>query len=182
MKRLSGEFLVASRHLRDPNFYRTVVLMVQHQEEGALGLVLNRPGDKRISDVWDKTGHAPCDNPQNIFIGGPVPGPLMAVHRCEELAEQTVLPGIFVTTGSEALDQLVRQEEIFRLFAGHSGWGSGQLESELEMGGWLTSPADADDVFSDPESLWKTVTNRIGLKIIAPQLDPKRMPSDPRLN
>jgi putative transcriptional regulator len=156
--------------------------MVEHEDGGALGVILNRPGDKRIDEIWEKTGHKPCDNRQPIYIGGPVPGPLMAVHTLSDLSEKQILPGVYFATHRDYLDQLVRQDRPFRLFVGHSGWGSGQLESEMNQGGWLTSPATASDVFSDPETIWKTITGRIGLKIIAPRLKPDQIPGDVHLN
>ena len=182
MDSIAGQLLVASRHLRDPNFVRTVVLMVQHEEEGALGVVLNRPGDKQIANIWEKTGHAPCANDELIYVGGPVPGPLMAVHTLERLSEREIVPGVFFATHRDALDELVRREEPFRLFAGHAGWGSGQLEGELEVGGWLTTPATRQDVFCDPQMVWKTVTQRIGLQIIAPDIKHRQVPDDPSWN
>jgi putative transcriptional regulator len=69
-----------------------------------------------------------------------------------------------------------------RLCSGNAGWGSGQLEGELEAGGWLYTKATVDDVFADHESIWKTVTQRIGLEIMMPTVDRERLPSDPSLN
>lgn len=182
MKTITGHLLVASRFLRDPNFIRTVVLMVQHDEEGALGLVLNRPGDKSIADVWERTGHEACDNPQRIHVGGPVPGPLMALHTIEELSEVEVFPGLHFATNADSLDYLVRRDEPFRLFAGNAGWGGGQLEAEMEVGGWLTTAANLDDVWCDPDTIWRDVTGRIGLNIVAPNIAPDRVPKDPNWN
>jgi putative transcriptional regulator len=182
MDSLTGHLLVASRYLRDPNFYRTVVLMVQHNEQGALGLVLNRPGDKSIADIWSQTGHEACNNPALIHVGGPVPGPLMAVHTIQDIAESEILPGLYFATHRDSLDRLVRQEEPFRLFAGHSGWGAEQLEGELKVGGWLTTRATLEDVWCEPANVWKDVTQRIGLEIIAPDIDPKHVPKDPNWN
>ena len=182
MNSIAGQLLVASRHLRDTNFLRTVVLMVHHDNDGALGLVLNRPGDKTIAEVWERTEQPPCDNPLPIHIGGPVPGPLMALHTHEHLAETEVIPGLYFATHKDALDELVRQDEPFRLYAGHAGWGGGQLDGEMDVGGWLTTPATLDDVWADSDTVWRSVTQRIGLDIIAPDIDPKHVPRDPNWN
>lgn len=182
MKSIAGQLLVASRHLRDPNFFRTVVLMVRHDHDGALGVVLNRPGDKCVADIWERTGHEPCDNPQQIFVGGPVPGPLMALHTIEQFSEAEIVPGLYFATHRDALDELVRQDTPLRLFAGHAGWGDGQLEAEMEVGGWLTTRATTHDVWSDPAGIWKIVTERIGLEISVPGISPKRVPKDPNWN
>lgn len=183
MNSLAGHFLVASPHLRDPNFTRTVVLMLQHEEQGALGVVINRPGDKTVDDVWTMIESKPPGRHDVVFVGGPVPGPLIAIHDQRHLSEREILPRLYMSMQKDAIDELVKKEKAnFRLFSGHSGWGGGQLEGELTVGGWLTTPADAADVFSDYETVWKTVCGRIGRRIIAPNIPEERLPIDPELN
>ncbi len=182
-KSLAGHFLVASRHLRDPNFVQSVVLMIHHDDEGAMGVVLNRPADKSVRDVWEMIGNDPCESDALIYVGGPVPGPLVAVHALESFSEQEVLPGLYVSTHRDALDWIVRKsDQPFRLYSGHAGWGEGQLDSELKMGGWLSTPATQSDVLGDHEVLWKKVTQRIGLEIMAPDIKREQVPHDPSLN
>jgi putative transcriptional regulator len=183
MKSLTGHFLVASPHLRDPNFAHTVVLMLQHEEQGALGVIVNRPGDKTVDEVWKMIGSEPCGCEQLVHVGGPVPGPLIALHDQKKLAEREVLPGLYLSMQKDAIDSLVRRTKAkFRLFSGNAGWGGGQLENEMGVGGWLTSPASVIQVFADPEGLWKTVCGEIGRRIIAPNIPPERMPKDPSMN
>jgi putative transcriptional regulator len=180
---LAGHFLVASRYLRDPNFLRSVVLMIQHDNEGAVGVVINRPTDKTVRDVWDQIGYDPCDREDLIYIGGPVPGPLVAVHTLEPFSEREVVPGVHVAMSRDAIDVIVRRKDVtLRLYSGHAGWGSGQLEGELAAGGWLTTEATKDDIFADHETIWKSVTQRIGLEIMAPDIAEKLVPPDPSLN
>ncbi len=182
-KSLSGHFLVASRHMRDPNFSRSVVLMVHHTEEGAMGVVLNQPSDQTVQHVWAMIGNDPCPYDDPIYVGGPVPGPLIALHTQESFSEQEVLPGLYVSTHRDALDLIVRKtDHPFRIFSGHSGWGEEQLDGELELGGWIHTRATIEDVFCDQESLWKNITQRIGLEIMAPKIDQKQVPIDPSLN
>jgi len=182
-KSLAGHFLVASRYLRDPNFARSVVLMIHHDGEGAMGVVINRPSEKTVREVWDIIGNDPCDRDDFIYVGGPVPGPLVAVHSLEPFSDHEVLPGLYVSTHRDALDLIVRKKDVpLRLFSGNAGWGRGQLEGEFEAGGWLATRATIDDVFADHESIWKTVTQRIGLEIMAPDLDLEHVPPDPSLN
>jgi putative transcriptional regulator len=183
MKSLAGHFLVASPYLRDPNFAQTVVLMLQHEEQGALGVVLNRPGDKTVDEVWEMIGSSPfgCHDP--VFVGGPVPGPLIALHDQRKFAEKEILPKLYMSMQKDAIDALVHREQArFRLFSGNSGWGGGQLEGEMRLGGWLTLPAAAEMVFSDFEGLWKTACGEIGRRIMVPDLPPDRLPQDPNLN
>lgn len=183
MKSLAGQFLVASPHLRDPNFARTVVLMLQHEEQGALGVVINRPGDKTVDEVWEMIGNEPVGCDQAVHVGGPVPGPLIAIHDQRKLAEKEVLPQLYMSMQKDSIEQLVQKSgATFRLFSGHAGWGGGQLESEMNAGGWLTSPAEPLEVFADPDAIWKEVCGKIGRRIIAPNIPPDRMPIDPGLN
>jgi putative transcriptional regulator len=180
---LAGYFLVASRYLRDPNFAKSVVLMIQHDREGAVGVVINRPADKTVREVWDTLGYDECARDDLIYVGGPVPGPLVAVHTLEPFSEREVLPGVHVAMHRDAIDVIVRRKDVqLRLYSGHAGWGSGQLEGELEAGGWLTTEATEQEIFAEPESIWKSVTERIGLEIMAPHLDEKLVPPDPSLN
>ncbi len=180
-KSLAGHFLVASHYLLDPNFARAVVLMIQHTDEGAMGVVINRPADKTVRDVWDMIGYEAVDRDDQIFVGGPVPGPLVAVHTLEPFSECELLPGLYVATHRDALDVIVRKKDLpLRLYSGHAGWGGGQLEDELEAGGWLTTEATPDEIFADHESVWKSVSERIGLDIMG--IDTDHRPSDPSLN
>jgi putative transcriptional regulator len=157
--------------------------MIQHSTEGAMGVVINRPSEKTVREVWELIGNDPCDRDDVIYVGGPVPGPVVAIHSLEPFSEHQVLPNLYVSTHRDALDLIVRRKDVpVRLFSGHAGWGSGQLEGELEAGGWLFTKATIDEVFADHESIWKSVTQRIGLEIMAPDLDREHVPPDPSLN
>ena len=185
MKSLKGHFLVASPHMEDPNFSQTVVLLVQHNEDGAFGVVLNRPADSTLKDLWEKVTQEPCEIEQHVHVGGPVAGPLMALHADGSLAEteQEVVPGVYFAVEREHLEKLVRQQQQpLRIFVGHSGWGGGQLEKELEQGAWLTMPASLEYVFYDELDLWKKVTHRIGESMLTSALKIKHVPLDPSVN
>ena len=183
MKSLQGYFLAASRSLADPNFVRTVVLMLEHSSAGAAGVVVNRPTGATLAEIAEQVLDGPDDWDKPIFLGGPVPGPLVCVHDQEAFSEHQVLPGLFVATHRDALDLIVRKAQLpVRLYSGHAGWGSGQLEGELEAGGWLYTRATKDDIFAEHDTIWKTVTQRIGLEIMAPDLDFEHVPPDPSLN
>ncbi|MAV38092.1 MAG: hypothetical protein CMJ59_21860 [Planctomycetaceae bacterium] len=183
MDSLRGQFLVASPHLPDPHFSRSVVLMLQHNSSGAVGVVLNRPTDNTIGDLWQHVGDESCTVEGFVHAGGPVAGPLMALHTNRSLAETEILPGLFVATDRDALTQLVQgTPDRFRLFSGYAGWSAGQLEDELQAGGWLTSPATQSRLFSDAEHLWKRTLDDIGVEILSTVVDRKVMPPDPSLN
>lgn len=184
MKSLQGQLLIASPHLPDPNFERTVVIMVQHTPQGALGLVLNRPSDNRLRDIWKEVTDEPCEADQPVYFGGPVPGPLMAIHTRKSCVEEEVRKGIYFATQREHLEELVRvNAQPFHVFSGYAGWGEGQLEGEMEAGGWLTCPAARDLVFPPPgEDIWKKAVQQIGAEILRSSLDIDQVPDDPSLN
>ena len=183
MKSLKGCFLVASPQLRDPNFVHTVVLLVHHSEDGAFGVVLNRPTESTIKELWEKVGESPCDSNQPVHLGGPVSGPLMAVHSDASLAEMEIIPGVYFAAQRDHLEQLLQQSEhAFIFFVGHSGWGGGQLENELKEGAWFTAPATAEFVFNSNDDLWRRVTQQIGQSVLTDILGIKGLPKDPSMN
>ena len=182
---LRGHFLVASPHLPDPNFFRTVVLMVRHDESGALGLVMNRYSRRTVKEIWEQIDEGPCQSDLVIQLGGPIVGPLMAVHTDASMAEDQIADGVFFATHKDFLCKLVAKANApFRIFSGYAGWGSGQLENELRLGGWLMTPASKTDIFDLPDDvdLWKKVTGRIGGQILGSALDISRFPDDPSAN
>ncbi|WP_218931976.1 YqgE/AlgH family protein [Adhaeretor mobilis] len=169
--------------MKDPSFARTVTLMLRHEESGALGVVLTQPGNKTVSEVWELIEAPPVDCHDDVFNGGPVPGPMIALHDSESHSEQEVLPGLHMAMQRDAIDSLVRSEDsVYRLYSGHAGWGGGQLEEELQASGWLKTPASINEVFSDHETLWQRTISKIGISIAAPNIDPSQVPSDPGLN
>jgi putative transcriptional regulator len=183
MTSLAGHLLVASQSLLDPNFVKTVVLLVQHSEESALGIVLNRPIGKTVQDLWREVGGGPCNNTQPVYLGGPVPGPLMAVHRQQSLAEIEIIPDLYFSASKQNLDALVmRPDPALKIFIGHSGWGPGQLEQELGQGEWLTTPATVDLTFYESSELWATVSRLIGRSMMQSMLKLKEIPDDPTVN
>ena len=183
MASLAGHLLVASQNLLDPNFVKTVVLLVQHTDQGALGVVVNRPISKNVQDLWREVGGGPCTNTQPVFMGGPVPGPLMAVHREKSLAEMQIIPSLFFSASKQNLDALVmRPDPALKIFIGHSGWGPGQLDQELDQGAWLTTPSNPDLVFFDSSDLWATVSRLIGREMMQSMLHIKNIPDDPTVN
>ena len=183
MKNLKGQFLVASPHLADRNFYRSVILMVQHDKDGAIGLILNRPTNSDIESVWKLVADTPCEIHAPIYLGGPVPGPMLVVHPYMDLSEGVVMPGLYLATSKELLGRIIRRPDgQFRIFTGYAGWGAGQLEEEMQVGGWLTMSASVEHVFHDSDNLWELVTAQINRQILGPALGQRPLPEDPSVN
>lgn len=186
MQSLTGNLLIAIPDLNDPNFFRTVVFLFQHSaEEGASGVILNRPSDVTVAKVWAEVANAPSNCQDFVNIGGPVEGPLIALHTSLMFAEIPVIPGVSMSLGRENLNELVGQagenEQRLKIYSGYSGWEPGQLESEIEQGGWLTLAATPDHVFDSPEGLWKQVCDQVGHDVLKSHLG-NHMPDDPSMN
>lgn len=181
---LQGQLLVASPKLIDPNFFHTVVLMVQHNEEGALGLVLNRPLPTTVREMWKQVSEDdPCDVEGALCQGGPCEGPLMVVHQDDVYAEIQVVDGIYFCTRKDTIEKLVADASTnMKFFVGYAGWSPGQLENEMEEGSWLTTPATAEAVFTENEHQWTDLVRKLGLAKMWPGLDPSRIPEDPSVN
>lgn len=172
---LRGSLLVATPTLLDPNFVRTVVLVAEHGEAGAMGVVLNRPSDTTVADAVPELAPLAGGN-EPLYVGGPVAtDAVLALAEVDdpEDASELVLGDVgFV----QDPDVAVRRG---RVFLGYAGWSAGQIELELGERSWIVVPAEPDDVFSDePDELWSGVLRRQGggLALLA------TMPLDPSLN
>jgi putative transcriptional regulator len=180
LETLRGQLLVAGPALVDPNFHRTVVLICEHTDEGAMGLVLNRPSpipaDQALPELVEALG-----DDEHLWVGGPVQttsvvvladfrdtGPAMLVTGAVGL----VLPEADLETVATAMRRA-------RAFLGYAGWGAGQLDDELETGDWIVAPAVPDELFThEPDRLWSRVLARKGgkFRLLA------TMPPDPSVN
>lgn len=185
MESIEGQALVASPYLMDPNFLRSVVYILRHDDEGAVGLILNRPTDSTVSAAFAKLDEE-VDVDHCVYYGGPVPGPLMMIRSV--VSDKGNYLGLGFEAEPEGILRYCQhvsaepREEEFRVFSGYSGWGAGQLDSELKAGGWLVWDVAPHQVFSDPEQIWKTAIKEIGRDILAEGIDPDLIPEDPAFN
>lgn len=181
MDSLRGQLLIAAPTLVDPNFHRTVVLIADHSEEGAMGIVLNRPTETTVGEAVPSLADVAGDEAL-VYAGGPVQtSGVVVLAEFDDLDQAGVvvmedIGFVGAHVDVEGLDAVTRRA---RVYAGHAGWGPGQLESELEDEGWIVEPADREDLFADDsEALWSDVLRRKGgrFALVA------RMPLDPSLN
>jgi putative transcriptional regulator len=177
---LKGQLLIAGPTLLDPNFRRTVVLVGEHTDEGALGVVLNRPSEATVEEAVPELG-ALVDGAAAVHFGGPVqPSAIVVLADFvdPERAGSLVLDSVGFLPAEVDPDELGELRRA-RVFAGYAGWGQGQLDGELDEGSWIVEPARADDVFTnEPEALWANVLRRKGGPFSVLSL----MPYDPSLN
>lgn len=161
---LRGRFLIAATHLRDSNFFKAVVLMLEHNDAGAMGLVINSPMDIPVSQALARHFEVP-DSEHFLFAGGPVEdNALLILHNSGDYDQEhePVVPGVFVGTSPDVFDKVVESASDpesdfqFRIYAGYSGWGAGQLEHELDRGDWFQIDASSELVFrDDPYDVWE---------------------------
>ena len=185
METIQGRALVASPYLTDPNFLRSVVYILRHDDEGAIGLILNRPTLTSVGELLEQLSEQTIENSEPVYCGGPVDGPLMMLQACsgEQLDSQIV----YVASDQDRIVEVCSQHKKatldgYRVFDGYSGWGAAQLERELKEGGWLVWDIQPDQLFSDSEELWQTAIREIGRDILAGGIDPSRIPVDPAYN
>ena len=178
---LKGRLLVATPALFDPNFRRTVVLVGEHGEEGAMGLVLNRPSDVTVGEAVPPLA-AVAGADSRVHVGGPVQPEavlVLAEFTDPEAAATLVVGDVGFASSEGELESVGDSVRRARVFAGYSGWGPGQLEAELEEESWLVEPAEGVDLFPEPgDDLFGSVLRRKGgtYRMLA------LMPEDPSSN
>lgn len=196
MQSLQGKLLVASPHLGDGNFFRSVVLLVKHDADGAFGLILNRPLNSTLAEIWEAirteaeesgADELPVEDLQNgeqpIYVGGPVEGPLVVIHAVKKYSEAQVMSGIHFAAHRDLIRKVITQtKKAFRVFSGYAGWGAGQLEGELQAGGWLIAEASKELIFYPNDDLWERVVQGIAEQILSPAARTKHVPPDASLN
>ncbi len=180
---LTGRLLVASPVLRDPNFARTVILVLDHDGDGTLGVVVNRPTAVGVGDVlppW--SGHT--STPDVVFQGGPVAldnalGLARVLGDDEPVGWRQLYAGVGLVDLDAPPEVLIAGLDAMRIFAGYAGWSPGQLQDEIDEGAWYVVDAETGDAFSDaPADLWRSVLRRQAgnLALLA------TYPDDPTLN
>jgi putative transcriptional regulator len=176
---LAPSFLLSMPQLTDPNFSRTVVLLCKHNEDGAFGLVVNRPlvTTGRVTVNLDPP--VSTERELQVWVGGPVEPQrswvLVGQHPDdrEELRGMRIADDLYLSTSPDLLRRLLdpAPPPLARLIVGYSGWGPGQLEAELEASAWLMSDIDRDLIFNTPsEHLWEAAIRRLGADPAALQM------------
>jgi putative transcriptional regulator len=161
---LRGKFLIAGRNLRDPNFFQSVVLVVEHGDGGAMGVVVNRPSGVTVAEALKNHFELP-ESGEMVYVGGPVEhNALFILHNADDIdgSETPVIDGVYVGSSPDTFESIVKRaaegadELKFRVYFGCAGWGPDQLESELARSDWLVIPAAVNYVYHpEPYDVWK---------------------------
>lgn len=173
-----GRLLVATRDLPDPNFARAVILLVEIQDDGAMGVVVNRPTPRTLEDLKPEVETERTDT---IYLGGPVlMSSLLVLMRTDDAPGDAmqIFGDVHVLTSRSSVDDAFDSKlpaRRLRFYAGHAGWGAGQLDTEIQRGDWFVMPATVDVVFSDaPDEVWERLVSRTeGEWTRAPRSAPK---------
>lgn len=170
MESLRGKLLVSAKHLRDPNFFKTAVLMLEHNEEAAMGLVINRPSSVTVATALCEHFNLPKTE-DVIFVGGPVePAALCILHNSGEYADGEIpfIDGIHIGSSAETFEEVVNaatkpgSEIEYRIFSGYAGWGPHQLECEIARGDWYVVPCCPEHLFKcDTYTIFETLMDRV---------------------
>lgn len=163
-----GQLLIAKRGMGDPRFRKSVILLLEHDIEGSIGLVINRPSQQRLSIVLSDVGELDIRS-DTILLGGPVRlGEMRVLFQAMTEPDEAwqVFREVYVSGSAAVLRRLVRdgnEVPAFRAYAGYSGWGSGQLEHEILRGDWHILPADIHTVFEvEYDEMWRMLIARVG--------------------
>lgn len=163
-----GKLLISEPFLNDPNFKRTIILLIENNEEGSLGFILNKPTELQLKDAIENYP----DFDTTVYYGGPVQlNTLQFIHRAGDILEGSmdIGNGLYWGGSFEKLrilieDKLVKPED-FRFFIGYSGWGEGQLEEEIKINSWIVADSKIENIFSDePDNLWREILKGMGKK------------------
>ena len=184
MQTLKGHLLIATPQLQSPIFTRSVILMIDQNEEGALGVIMNQQISTTMTDLSGKIFVEDFEWDKPISLGGPVASSLMMLHTDESLADQEIISGVYITAEGSKVQELIEQRpEPSLVVANYSGWGPGQLDQEIRRDSWLTLPATFDHVFwTGEKELWKVVVNQVQVRKLTALVGVRELPPDPSLN
>jgi putative transcriptional regulator len=169
---LTGSVLVSSPWVRDPNFANSVCLIVEHSDNGTVGVLLNRPmvmdPKPLLNFLFEGEVVGAASGMAHFNFGGPNNGPILAIHNESALAEGGNDHGVYLSAQVETLRQLAQSSpEHLRWFIGHATWGKSQLEQEIVSENWLLLPAVPQIVFEQEESMWKRALEFYGDSVLA---------------
>lgn len=171
---LSQQLLIALPSLSDPDFSRTVLLVCQHDDNGAMGIVVNRASEFSLGELFEQIGVDGGDEalrPQPVLAGGPVHAERgFVLHDGDREWDSSIrLPGgLSLTTSRDVLEAMARGEgpTLSLVALGCAGWGGGQLEQEIAENSWMTAPADPDLLFNQPlEQRWQAAAGLVGVNL-----------------
>ena len=177
-----GTILVAAPGLRNTPLERGVILVLQNNDNGVFGVMLNKPGSQELRSAWlQMTGTS--EGEESLVHGGPIGGPVFAIHQDQSLAEMEIQGGVFISAASEKVEELIRQTGVdYRIFFGVAGWNHQQLSREMDGGCWLQINGSPEIVFESPDGMWEKSLRVYGANTMCDVIGLSSLPGDPQLN
>jgi putative transcriptional regulator len=179
----AGDIIIATSKLNATPFNQAVVLIVQQNETGTFGVVLNRPATEQVKRLLREIIGARCTEAENhISLGGPLSGPVFALHQDIDCSEQKVECGLYFATSQQNLRKLATEAtRPYKIFFGATAWQSDQLEKEIEEGVWVTCNGNKELIFADSDEQWELSLRRYGRELWH-SVGITRFPANPELN
>jgi putative transcriptional regulator len=164
---LAGDLIIATPQLDQTQFSQAVVLIVQQNETGTFGVMLNRPANEQVKRLWRTiSGHTNARAERNISLGGPLSGPVFALHQDIACSEQKVECGLYFATTPQNLKKLVAESTLpYKIFFGAVAWQNGQLEKEIDSGVWFSCVGSKELIFADSEFQWELAVRNYGRRL-----------------
>jgi len=174
MNTIKDHCLISVPHMNDTLFEKSVIYICEHSVEGAMGLIINKPiNQTEIDSILQNNNNLKVDfkiHDKKIFLGGPVLIEKMIVLHSNDITTKNTIPignNISITSDKNIMKNICKiQNSKYKIFLGHSGWGKGQLEREIENGDWLIQKSSNDLIFDMPkETIWEHATKSLGIEI-----------------
>lgn len=184
MQSLEGRLLVAAPDLLAPMFEQSVVLLISHDEEGATGVILNKPTTTTMTELSGTVFDDEFEWDEPLYLGGPVQGPLAVLHTIEAMADREVIPEVYLTLDAVRAQHLLsKKPQPCLAIANYSGWGPGQLEEEIQNESWSILPARFEHIFwSGPRDLWESAHGAVKTRHVLDMLGMPETRGDPSMN
>lgn len=179
----TGDLVIATPQLHESAFSQAVVLIVQQNDAGTFGVVLNRPANEQVKRLWrTMTGNVNFAAERSISLGGPLSGPVFALHQDIDCSEQKVECGLYFATTPHNLKKLAAEStRPYKIFFGAVAWPTEQLEQEIDSGIWVSCGGSKELIFADPEFQWELSLRNYG-RHIWKMIGITNFPRDPQLN
>jgi putative transcriptional regulator len=165
----TGKLLIAAPSMADPSFKETVILLCKHEEEGSLGVILNRTSNSTLESMWKSIWNLHIDSSLHsdgyVQLGGPVFGPVISIHNSSEYSEKEIISGIHFCVETENVIGSISEDSKCKIYKGYTGWNKGQLSKEIMSGKWFVTDVDKDIVFGTQHEdleLYKKALHKFG--------------------
>lgn len=149
--------LLATPKIKDPFFFKSIVLMTGYESEFFHGLILNNRMNEKVTDIWEEIDpNIKLKNNNNLRNGGPLYGAIAVLHKIKKYAEEEILPKIFISTNIKNIEKIIQNKtKPYEMYLGYCAWSKDQLDREIRLGSWWVTSPDESMIFGDNYDYWK---------------------------